>query len=69
MKSFYEVSFDYGESKYFKEHGHAKDCVWEIYLENCPNETEEQKEDAKRQLEDCDFIEGVAYIYYYDFED
>lgn len=69
MKTFYEVSYEYGESAYFKEHGHARDAVWECYLENGPNETDIQKKEAEWQLENCDFIEGIGYIYCLDFED
>lgn len=69
MKTFYEVNFEWSHSLYFKEYGHAKDALWDFYLENCANETDEQKADAQRQLDECDFIEGIGYIYYYEFED
>lgn len=69
MKTFYEVNFEWSHSLYFREYDHAKDALWGFYLENCANETEEQKQAAKLQFDKFDFIEGIGYIYSYEFED
>lgn len=66
---FYLVSLDNGIEYYFKDRDKAHDALWNIYLNNCKYETEDENQEAFEQLNNSSLIDGIGIIYCVHFED
>ena len=65
---FYCLSFEWPGCKYFRELQHARDYLWNLYLENCGDEDDETISRHCRELNN-NFIDGVGFIYPCELED
>ena len=65
---FYCLEFEWPDKKFFRELQHAKDYLWNLYLENCGDEDDETISRHCKELNN-NFIDGVGFIHPCEFED
>ena len=69
MNNFFTVFLEDGTNYHFRSELNAYKFLWETYLRNCPNESEDMKTEAKEQLDEQGLIDGIGAYYESDFED
>ena len=69
MNEFYSVVFDDGEEFFFRNRDHAHEFLWQTYLNNCGDESDEDRAKAKQELNDFSLIQGIGVVYTNGFED
>jgi len=68
-KEFYCVNMDWGHDFYFRSLEHAREFLWKMYCDYYANESEQEQQSALIEMIEHFLIQGVGYIYVYEFED
>lgn len=72
MREFYSVHICFsGDDNYFRDKSHAKQFLWQYFLDNCLTgyETDEDFHEVREELNEFDSITNVGTIYTECFED
>lgn len=66
---FYCVNLDSGVDEFFKNKDNAYARLWQEYLNCCGDESEEQMQEAQKELYELNYITGIGILYVFGFED